>query len=68
MINTFSIGVHICYIEPGDITQFREGISEEQHGFRSGRSRETQLLGYIDEVTEELEQGHQLQIKWTQLS
>ena len=35
-------------------------LSEEQHGFRRGRSCETQLLGYVDEVTEELERGHQV--------
>ena len=31
----------------------------EQHGFRRGRSCETQLLGYVDEATEEMERGFQ---------
>ena len=35
-------------------------LSEEQHGFRRGRSCETQLLGFVDEVSEELEKGRQV--------
>ena len=35
-------------------------LSEEQHGFRRGRSCETQLLGYVDEVSHELEGGNQV--------
>ena len=31
----------------------------EQHGFRCGRSCETQRLGYMDETSEELERGNQ---------
>ena len=33
-----------------------------QHGFRRGRSCETQLLGFIDEVTEDLEKGNQVDV------
>jgi hypothetical protein len=35
-------------------------LCPEQHGFRRGRSCETQLLGYVDETTEELERGYQV--------
>ena len=34
-------------------------LCPEQHGFRCGRSCETQLLGYMDETSEELEMGNQ---------
>ena len=34
-------------------------LCPEQHGFRRGRSCETQLLGYVDEATVELEKGNQ---------
>ncbi|KAK2167742.1 hypothetical protein NP493_1264g00008 [Ridgeia piscesae] len=34
-------------------------LCPEQHGFRCGRSCETQLLGYVDEASEELERGNQ---------
>ncbi|XP_076437010.1 uncharacterized protein LOC143276409 [Babylonia areolata] len=34
-------------------------LCTEQHGFRKGRSCETQLLGFVDEVSEALEQGYQ---------
>ena len=37
-------------------------LCREQHGFRSGHSCESQLLGFIDEVTEDLEQGHQVDL------
>ena len=37
-------------------------LCEEQHGFRSGHSCESQLLGFVDEVTEELERGHQVDL------
>ena len=35
-------------------------LSEEQHGFRRGRSCETQLLGYVDEVSRQLEERSQV--------
>ncbi|XP_076456204.1 uncharacterized protein LOC143290546 [Babylonia areolata] len=35
-------------------------LCPEQHGFRRRRSCETQLLGYIDETTTELEKGNQM--------
>ena len=35
-------------------------LCPEQHGFRRGRSCETQLLGYVDETTEALERGCQV--------
>ena len=35
-------------------------IGSEQHGFRKGRSCETQLLGLMDELSEEVEQGAQV--------
>jgi hypothetical protein len=34
-------------------------LRQEQHGFRRGRSCESQLLGLIDEITQELENGNQ---------
>ena len=34
-------------------------LCPEQHGFRCRRSCETQLLGYVDETSEELERGNQ---------
>ena len=34
-------------------------LCTEQHGFRKGRSCETQLLGYVDETTREVEKGNQ---------
>ena len=34
-------------------------LCPEQHGFRCGRSCETQLLGYVDEASYELEMGNQ---------
>ena len=37
-------------------------LREEQHGFRSVHSCESQLLGFVDEVTEELEGGHQMDL------
>ena len=36
-----------------------EILCPEQHGFRCGHSCETQLLGYVDEVTREIEKGNQ---------
>ena len=34
-------------------------LCPEQHGFRCGWSGETQLLGYVDETSQELERGNQ---------
>ena len=34
-------------------------LCPEEHGFRCGRSSETQLVGYVDETSEELETGNQ---------
>ena len=36
-----------------------EILCPEQHGFRRGHSCETQLLGYVDEATREIEKGNQ---------
>ena len=37
-------------------------LRPEQHWFRRGRSCETQLQGFIDEVTEDLEKENQVDV------
>jgi hypothetical protein len=37
-------------------------LHPEQHGFRRQRSCETQLIGLVDELTQELENGHQTDV------
>ena len=37
-------------------------LYELQHGFRSGRSCETQLVSFIDDVSKSLEKGHQTDV------
>lgn len=50
------------HIVTSTIMQFCEDqniLCPEQHGFRKGRSCETQLLGLVDEITYDLERGKQ---------
>ena len=35
-------------------------LCDQQHGFRRGRSCETQLLGFVDEISHSLEKGRQV--------
>ena len=44
----------MTYAESNDI------LCDEQHGFRRGRSCETQLIGFVDEVSHSLEKGGQI--------
>ena len=37
-------------------------ICQEQHGFRKRRSCESQLIGFVDEVTDDLEKGKQTDV------
>ena len=37
-------------------------LCKEQHGFRNKHSCESQLLGFINEVSKDLEKGHQIDL------
>ncbi|KAI8479428.1 hypothetical protein Bbelb_428470 [Branchiostoma belcheri] len=50
---------HILVSEIMSFCEEQQILCTQQHGFRKGRSCETQLLGLADEISHTLEDGHQ---------